>query len=492
MPLVKRKLTNKSIIEKCKALKDLETGMSNKEVAKKYGVPRNTLSTWIKNKTKLLTSLEKNGTKSKRKKLRSGNFKNVDKAIYMWFVAKRSQQVPIDGTILKEKALKFAEALGELDFKASDCWFHNWKERNGISFKIISGESAAVTNNMTASWNETTLPTLLLNYKLENIFNADEFGLFYQCLPNKTYHLSQEKCFGGKNSKVRLTGIAAGSATGEKLPMFVIGKSKNPRCFKHIKQLPCTYKNQLKSWMTGDLFTEWVMKLDSFFRAQDRKVALLVDNCSAHPHIEGLSNINLIFFPPNTTSVLQPMDQGVIRSLKAHYRHKIVRLCIKAVDNNEPMPKISILQAMKDLVSSWNAVSKETVINCFKKAGISKTNKSIEEADDDHSFKFLTEELNRLRELDPRAVQEDLSAESYIGLDCDVVTTGSLATDAEIIAQILDPNFENDDNEVEDSVDEAIDVEAPPRPSDIQLEIAFETIQNASLYSSKYGNEINP
>ncbi|XP_065642520.1 tigger transposable element-derived protein 6-like [Hydra vulgaris] len=351
---------------------------------------------------------QKNGTKSKRKKLRSGNFKNVDKAIYT----------------------------------------------------------------------------------LENIFNADEFGLFYQCLPNKTYQLSREKCFGGKNSQVRLTGIAAGSATGEKLPMFVIGKSKNPRCFKHIKQLPCTYKNQLKSWMTGDLFTEWVMKLDSFFRAQDRKVALLVDNCSAHPHIEGLSNINLIFSPPNTTSVLQPMDQGVIRSLKAHYRHKIVRLCIKAVDNNEPMPKIFILQAMKDLVSSMNAVSKETVINCFKKAGISKTNKSIEKADDDHSFKFLTEELNCLRELDPRAVQEDLSAESYIGLDCDVVTTGSLATDAEIIAQILDPNFENDDNEVEDSVDEAIDVEAPPRPSDIQLEIAFETIQNVSLYSSKYGNEI--
>nr|XP_047146159.1 tigger transposable element-derived protein 4-like [Hydra vulgaris] len=212
----------------------------------------------IKDKTKLLTSLEKNGTKSKRTKLRSGNFKNVDKTIYTWFVAKRSQKVPIDGTILKEKALKFAEALGELDFKASDCWFHNWKERNGISFKIISGESAAVTNNMTASWNETTLPTLLMNYKLENIFNADEFGLFYQCLPNKTYHLSREKCFGGKNSKVRLTGIAAGSATGEKLPMFVIGKSKNPRCFKHIKQLACTYKNQLKSWMTGDLFTEWL------------------------------------------------------------------------------------------------------------------------------------------------------------------------------------------------------------------------------------------
>ena len=99
---------------------------------------------------------------------------------------------------------------------------------------------------MTAPWNETTLPTLLSNYKLEGTFNADEFGLFYQCLPSKTYHPSGEKCSGGKNSKVRLTGMAAASATGEKLEMFVIGKSKKPRCFKNVKQLPSRYRAQKK------------------------------------------------------------------------------------------------------------------------------------------------------------------------------------------------------------------------------------------------------
>ena len=36
----------------------------------------------------------------------------------------------------------------------------------------------AVIEQMTAPWNETTLSTLLSNYKLENLFNADEFGLF--------------------------------------------------------------------------------------------------------------------------------------------------------------------------------------------------------------------------------------------------------------------------------------------------------------------------
>ena len=83
------------------------------------------------------------------------------------------------------------------------------------------------------------------------------------------------------NSKVRLTGMAA----GEKLPMFVIGKSKTPRCFKHIKILPCKYKSQKKSWMDSQIFEEWVRKLDQTFRMDGRKIALLIDNCPAHPLI---------------------------------------------------------------------------------------------------------------------------------------------------------------------------------------------------------------
>ena len=46
----------------------------------------------------------------------------------------------------------------------------------------MSGQISAVTGEMTVPRNETTLPTLLSNYKLENIFNADESGLFSQCL----------------------------------------------------------------------------------------------------------------------------------------------------------------------------------------------------------------------------------------------------------------------------------------------------------------------
>ena len=257
---------------------------------------------------------------------------------------------------------------------------------------------AAITGKMTALWNKTTLPTLLSNYKLENIWNADEHGLLYQCLPTKTYHPPGKKSSGGKNIKA-LTSNAAASATGEKLPMFVIDKSTTPQCFKNIKHFSCQYGNQKKSWMTGGVFGEWARKLDSSFQTQDRKVLTLIGNCPAHPEIKILTNINLIFLLPNETALLQPMDHGVIRSLKAHYRRRIVRLCIKVLDENKSLPKIIILQAMKNLVSSWKAVPEKAIVNCFKKAIISHEKQQTAVTNADDPSKSLEEELEHSRKL---------------------------------------------------------------------------------------------
>ena len=346
--------------------------------------------------------------------------------------------------------------------------------------KTIGGESASATTEMTAPWNETTLSTLLSNHKLEDTFNANEFGLFYQCLPFKTYHLSGEKCSGGKNSKVRLTGMAAASAAGEKLEMFVIGKSKKPRCFKNVKQLPCRYRAHKRSWMTRILFEEWVKNLDSSSRAQSRKVALLIDNCPAHREIKNLTNINLIFLSPNTTSVLQPMDQGVIRSLKGHYRKKVVRLCIRAVESNKPLPKIIILQARKHLVSSWNAVSKKTIVNCFKKSNISQSNQQAAVNNDDDPFKSLQEDLEKLHELDNDAIQPNLSAESFADLDSEVVTSASFSNDDDIIAEVTEG--ENEESEDDQDNEEST---PPTSPSTNEVEDALETLQDLSMFSTR-------
>ena len=93
---------------------------------------------------------------------------------------------------------------------------------------MVSGESNACNDQMVTPWEQTKLPTILFIYHLNQIYNAGEFGLFYRAQPNKSLHLKNEDCVGDKFKKLHLTGLTTANAIGEKLPLFVIGKSKNP------------------------------------------------------------------------------------------------------------------------------------------------------------------------------------------------------------------------------------------------------------------------
>ena len=66
----KRRAENKSYKIKYKALKESEKGTPHKDVASLFGVPRNTLSTWQKNKNKIFEKYN-SGLFSKRVKPRS-------------------------------------------------------------------------------------------------------------------------------------------------------------------------------------------------------------------------------------------------------------------------------------------------------------------------------------------------------------------------------------------------------------------------------------
>ena len=66
------------------------------------------------------------------------------------------------------------------NFKALDGWLDCWKKRFNVSFKRVSGESNACPDEMIAPWEQTTLPTILSKYDLDQICNTDKFGLFYR------------------------------------------------------------------------------------------------------------------------------------------------------------------------------------------------------------------------------------------------------------------------------------------------------------------------
>lgn len=83
-------------------------------------------------------------------------------------------------------------------------------------------------------------------------------------LPNRTLKFEGEKCPGGKMSKERLTVLVSASMTGKKMKLIIIGKSRNPRCFKNIKSdcLPVTYESNSKAWMTAELWSKILLNWD--------------------------------------------------------------------------------------------------------------------------------------------------------------------------------------------------------------------------------------
>ena len=190
------------------------------------------------------------------------------------------------------------------------------------------------------------------------------------------------------------------------------------------------------------------------------------------------------------------MDQGVILSLKAHYQRRIVRPCIKSLGEKKSLPKITILQAMKNLTSSWNAVSEKTIVNCFKKANMSHANQPTAVTDADEPFKSLEEELDNLCKLDENVVQDTLSAESFVELDSEVVTSASCMSDPDTLSEVIRPDSiedEDDDDDNDNDLNDNIDgLDCPPpltRPSKGDIEEALDKLQDLSLFSP-YGDGI--
>jgi hypothetical protein len=97
--------------------------------------------------------------------------------------------------------------------------------------------------------------------------------------------------------------------------------------------MPCKYSNNKNAWMTTDLFKMFLRSLDTKMGAANRKTLLFIDKCPAHhPDTAFLHNIKVVFFPASCTSHLQPLDLGIIHSMKAKYRKALVQKAISYME----------------------------------------------------------------------------------------------------------------------------------------------------------------
>ncbi|GAU89706.1 hypothetical protein RvY_02222 [Ramazzottius varieornatus] len=126
---------------------------------------------------------------------------------------------------------------------------------------------------------------------------------------------------GGKKVTERISVMLCYSASGEKLPPLVIGRSKKPRASTKVKldfeKAGFTWANNKKSWITKAVFTPWLKELNEKMEKQKRQILLLLDNASGHKG-DSLSHVKRVFLPPKQTSRIQPLDQGIIKAFQAH------------------------------------------------------------------------------------------------------------------------------------------------------------------------------
>ncbi|KAG7171500.1 Tigger transposable element-derived protein 4-like 1 [Homarus americanus] len=275
------------------------------------------------------------------------------------------------------------------------------------------------TEDPTSTWFYNTVPSLLRDNKPRDIFSASEAALFYNLLPDRSLAVKGEDGHKWTWVKERLTFMVGVNMDGsEKLPLLVIGQMKDPRAVMDVDTLPLPYEANDSAMMTSSIFESWVRQLDEQYQNLNRNIIILVDSCPAHPHVDDLNSVQLIFLPKDSTSQLQPVEQGVIQNLKTVYRRSVLERLIEYNEKGQEY-EITLLEAMGLLEGAWKQIKTELIVKSFKQVGL----EPLEDLDD---ATLGGEDEHALLERARRSgidIPGDVTFESYLNVDSQVQTT---------------------------------------------------------------------
>jgi hypothetical protein len=348
-------------------VKHLDEGHSIRAIVDKFNVSKGTIQVAKGNIDLILKEAESNRSLSKARIVKQSDANVI---LWRWFEIVCVRGYMISGPILQGKAKQITNELGVEggDFSTPKGWLQKWKQRNNVRLYKINREFGNVDLEHAKQW-KSSFKTFMIGYDLKNMFNMDETGFFFHVLLDSTLSHVKQSCKGGKQGKDRITVVLTCSTLGEKLSPWIIGKSKNPRTFhkQDMNKLKVKYTNSAKAWMMNPIFNQYLKKLDEYFKRKGRKIVLFLDNALVHIVDEAinLTNVELRYFPPNLTSILQPLDVRIIRSLKVlSQKFEVLSILDNINDSlhaSDLVRKLIILDGMKFIDKSWSMVKVETI-----------------------------------------------------------------------------------------------------------------------------------
>ena len=135
--------------------------------------------------------------------------------------------------------------------------------------------------------------------------------------------------------------------------------------------------------MLSGLWYEYLRNLETDMKEQGRRIALITDNAPTHPPPTKppigyigppppvLDYVKLIYLPPNTTAWLQPLDAGIIRSLKAGYQRRFVKYIVDYFEKYGTVaPNLNVLQVIYMVAEAWDELPAQTIFHCWQKVGL--------------------------------------------------------------------------------------------------------------------------
>jgi hypothetical protein len=371
--LQKRQLIAKS--QECPTMTHGELGeWATQEFKIPRKLPRSTVGAILRNSDRILSAAYGDGSRRKPLKVLSMRLEN---RLASWIKEYEDMNICLSR---KLATLMARDLQGQLcdawDLNFSVGWLTAFMRRHGLRFRIRHGEAASADSRIVYEGRQSPQELTDL-YSPADIYNMDETGLCYAMAPARS--ICTKKMRGVKKDKTRISLAFTANADGsDELPILFLGRAKKPRCFnKHSgEELGFLYRNNKKTWMTGDIYRDWLRALDTDMRAAGRHILLLLDNASSHSSGDlALTNVKVRKLPPNTTALLQPMDAGIIAAFKQRFREKQLLSVFSKMKRHEPLGKnpyaIDQLQAMVWSKEIWDAMKDtDTVTNCYRHVGI--------------------------------------------------------------------------------------------------------------------------
>ena len=276
----------------------------------------------------------------------------------------------------------------EFKFVASDGWARNFLDRHVMHSVTVCGEIGSNDQETAEIYVDKFRDDLIRLGKTPRevvhiLLNIDETGIVYKSVPKRTYKFINTTFMAKKESKDRVTVLVGAAMDGFKLKPVVIGKAQRPMALRgeNMDELPVHYYGQESAWMSKDIMNHWfIMYLDDELKAHygaHTDVILTIDNATCHPpDLNGiLDYVEVRFLPPNTTALIQPMDQGVIHVFKKNfldlYYNKMIDYFLQTEFDGDPMDDFAKSYTMKDVVfdigAAWETVEAPHIHKCFEK-----------------------------------------------------------------------------------------------------------------------------